>query len=176
MAWRRPGDKPLSEPMMVRLPTHICVTRPQWVNKLSVSQGHTYNWRLKCLQKNRNLYLPYCQKCIFPIYIIKKCIYTRICLVFSLHLVCLYNHPYFILCMIMKIKLRNLYMGAFYDIIIDNIVEQMIWFYNFGYVLNVLKWSQLSIQCILCGLFLYKLNAVSRPRNSSNVSDSQRGY
>ena len=32
MAWRRPGDKPLSEPMMIRLPTHICVTRPQWVN------------------------------------------------------------------------------------------------------------------------------------------------
>ena len=32
MGWRRPGDKPLSEPMMVRLPTHICVTRPQWVN------------------------------------------------------------------------------------------------------------------------------------------------
>ena len=32
MAWRRPGDKPLSEPMMVRLPTHICVARPQWVN------------------------------------------------------------------------------------------------------------------------------------------------
>ena len=32
MAWRQPGDKPLSEPMMVRLPTHICVTRPQWVN------------------------------------------------------------------------------------------------------------------------------------------------
>ena len=33
MAWRLPGDKPLSEPMRVRLPTHICVTRPQWVNK-----------------------------------------------------------------------------------------------------------------------------------------------
>ena len=31
MAWRRPGDKPLSEPMMVCSPTHICVTRPQWV-------------------------------------------------------------------------------------------------------------------------------------------------
>ena len=29
MAWRRPGDKPLSEPMVVRLPTHLCVTRPQ---------------------------------------------------------------------------------------------------------------------------------------------------
>ena len=34
MAWRRPGDKPLSEPMMVSLLTHICVTRPQWVNVL----------------------------------------------------------------------------------------------------------------------------------------------
>ena len=33
MAWRRPGDKPLSEPMMDNLLTHICVTRPQWVNK-----------------------------------------------------------------------------------------------------------------------------------------------
>ena len=32
MAWRRPGDKPLSEPMVVSLLTHICVTRPQWVN------------------------------------------------------------------------------------------------------------------------------------------------
>ena len=31
MAWRRPGDKPLSQPMMVSLLTHICVTRPQWV-------------------------------------------------------------------------------------------------------------------------------------------------
>ena len=32
MAWRRPGDKPLSEPMMVSLPMHLCVTLPQWVN------------------------------------------------------------------------------------------------------------------------------------------------
>ena len=30
MAWRRPGDKPLSEPMMVSL-LHICVTLSQWV-------------------------------------------------------------------------------------------------------------------------------------------------
>ena len=29
MPWRRPGDKPLSEPMMVQLLTHICVTRHQ---------------------------------------------------------------------------------------------------------------------------------------------------
>ena len=36
MAWRRPGDKPLSEPMMVSLLTHICVTQPQWVNPVHV--------------------------------------------------------------------------------------------------------------------------------------------
>ena len=32
MAWCTPGDKPLSEPMMFSLLTHICVTQPQWVN------------------------------------------------------------------------------------------------------------------------------------------------
>ena len=34
MAWRRPGDKPLSAPMVASLLTHICVTRPQWVNAI----------------------------------------------------------------------------------------------------------------------------------------------
>ena len=32
MAWRCPGDKPLSEAMLVSLLMHRCVTRPQWVN------------------------------------------------------------------------------------------------------------------------------------------------
>ena len=33
MAWRRTGDKPLSEPMIVQFGDAyiICVTRPQWV-------------------------------------------------------------------------------------------------------------------------------------------------
>ena len=31
MAWCRSGDKPLSEAMMVNLPTNIFVSRPQWV-------------------------------------------------------------------------------------------------------------------------------------------------
>ena len=49
MAWRRPGDKPLSEPMMVRLQTHISVTRPQWVNAnwsvfVSGSSQHIMVW------------------------------------------------------------------------------------------------------------------------------------
>ena len=34
MARRRSGDKPLSEPMMVSLPTHICLTRPQWIKRI----------------------------------------------------------------------------------------------------------------------------------------------
>ena len=31
-AWCHRDDKPLSEPMLVTLLIHICVTRPQWVN------------------------------------------------------------------------------------------------------------------------------------------------
>ena len=31
MAWRWPGDKPLSEPRMESLLIHICFTQPQWV-------------------------------------------------------------------------------------------------------------------------------------------------
>ena len=42
MAWRRSGDKSLSEPMTVSLPTHICVTRPQWVN------GYAWQWHNEC--------------------------------------------------------------------------------------------------------------------------------
>ena len=33
MAWRRPGDKPLFEPIIVNLLTYIRVTRPQWLNR-----------------------------------------------------------------------------------------------------------------------------------------------
>ena len=46
MAWRRSGDKPLSESMTVSLLTHICVTRPQWVNSINtlpLCQLHTWN-------------------------------------------------------------------------------------------------------------------------------------
>ena len=38
MAWHRPGDKPLSEPMVVRLLTRICVTRPQWVKGVNYTR------------------------------------------------------------------------------------------------------------------------------------------
>ena len=44
MAWGRPGDKPLSELMMVNLTTHICVTRPQWV-KLPITHPEWGDWK-----------------------------------------------------------------------------------------------------------------------------------
>ena len=44
MAWRRPGDNPLSEPMMVSSLTHICVTRPQWVNSFPPSAAYIHQW------------------------------------------------------------------------------------------------------------------------------------
>ena len=43
MAGRRSGDKPLSEPMMVSLLTHICVTRPQWVNLKTGRHDSSYS-------------------------------------------------------------------------------------------------------------------------------------
>ena len=48
VAWRRPGAKPLSEPMVASLLTHICVTRPQWVNKT----GPAIVWERGVIFKN----------------------------------------------------------------------------------------------------------------------------
>ena len=42
MAWRRPGDKPLTEPMVVKSLTHICVTRPQWVKRIMAVEDFKY--------------------------------------------------------------------------------------------------------------------------------------
>ena len=67
MAWRRPGDKPLSEPVMVSLLTHICVTRPQWVNfyiwkKIRIQDSvygplknvwEIWKWYLKSMRYNK---------------------------------------------------------------------------------------------------------------------------
>ena len=51
MAWRRSGDKPLAEPMVVRLPMHICVTRPQWVKSFWVG-GKSVLLFLQLLKNN----------------------------------------------------------------------------------------------------------------------------
>ena len=47
MAWRRPGDKPLSEAMMIVLLTHICATQSEWVNSTvtfvnKYAKGHPF--------------------------------------------------------------------------------------------------------------------------------------
>ena len=47
MAWRRPGDWPLSELMLVFVPTHICVTRPQWDNNHSAEYKIGWDFPVK---------------------------------------------------------------------------------------------------------------------------------
>ena len=59
MAWRRQGDKPLSEPMMVSLLMHTCITRPQRVNKIPVAPNILRKWKSRrnpaYVQRNKNL-------------------------------------------------------------------------------------------------------------------------
>ena len=47
MAWRRSGDKPLSESMMISLRTLICVTRPQWV-KIALCDDVHVEFSVEC--------------------------------------------------------------------------------------------------------------------------------
>ena len=68
MAWHRPGDEPLSEPMMFSSLRHICLTLPQWVNlhgyphaTIARRHGHVFRmalhnegeWRLETWQRAR---------------------------------------------------------------------------------------------------------------------------
>ena len=48
MALCRPGDNTLSEPMMIIIPMHICVTRRQWVKEYGWNKAHQSN-------KNNNI-------------------------------------------------------------------------------------------------------------------------
>ena len=54
IAWCHSGDKPLSEPMMVSLPMHICVTRPQWV-------GLAFQELVTCIYQNQIWSSPHLQ-------------------------------------------------------------------------------------------------------------------
>ena len=74
MAWHRLGDKPLSEAMMVKQATHMCVTRPQWVKwwsgslsepkifcmydilwKYNISRNHTF-WNITNSTESQTYY------------------------------------------------------------------------------------------------------------------------
>ena len=61
MAWHRPGNKPLPEPMMVSLLMHIFITWPQWVNKGMVE--HKSELKLENKQtKDMSVYCVYLEK------------------------------------------------------------------------------------------------------------------
>ena len=54
MAWRRLGDKPLSEATMIILLMHKCVTLPQWVNTWKPDQkGHQFDIFKEILTKEK---------------------------------------------------------------------------------------------------------------------------
>ena len=59
VAWRCPGNKPLSKPMMVSLPTHICVFRHQWVKAPKLIGI----WLTTAVHKNIFLYFSYDDVC-----------------------------------------------------------------------------------------------------------------
>ena len=59
MAWRRSGDKPLSEPIMVSLLTHVCVTRPQCINSLWLNKKHQVSYFHKFSQNVMRARLPW---------------------------------------------------------------------------------------------------------------------
>ena len=50
MAWCRSGDKPLSEPMMVRLLTHICVPLSQWVKGTATWKEWSFFFANRCIR------------------------------------------------------------------------------------------------------------------------------
>ena len=83
MAWRRLADKPLSEPIMVNLLTHICVARPQWVNTDQGEPVIIYFYVLLlvvlqlCSPSCWHLYSNYCRK---------RCRHSRMRFVLSLQL------------------------------------------------------------------------------------------
>ena len=91
MAWRRPGDKPLSEPMMVNLTTHICVSRLQlikaspcplqslvvswlWVQAVDL----TIDWPMKIDHSHKpTLHLTNIPQCTI-LYVTKMCTHVHI--------------------------------------------------------------------------------------------------
>ena len=70
VAWRRPGDKPLSEPMLVILLTHICVTRPQWVKDSILLEKDMHIFMYTCISVVENILLTYVKEVcmLFPVF------------------------------------------------------------------------------------------------------------
>ena len=75
MAWCRSGDKQLSEPMMVRLLMHICLTRPQWINVYRNLVLSLY--AIKCIQNTIKYVFNFinCQSWFKDGYVMPSCLY-----------------------------------------------------------------------------------------------------
>ena len=65
MAWRRPGNKPLSGPMMIISLMQICVTQPQWVNLSNRADRGVINTVWKGKDLNRQDVWPWRVKTFF---------------------------------------------------------------------------------------------------------------
>ena len=77
MSWHRPGDKPLSEAVMINLLTHICVTRPQWVNLLTQGSLNKmiHRWLGDSPHKGRVINSPWNLNQNTQTFIEKKCVW-----------------------------------------------------------------------------------------------------
>ena len=84
MAWRWPGDKPLCEPMMVRLLMHICVTRPQWVNETCLLGPYiTSQLCVELITTKKSAYIFYakdavCAACVDILHLFKCNFYRKV--------------------------------------------------------------------------------------------------
>ena len=91
MVWRRSGAKPLSESMMDSLMTHVCVTRPQWVNVTPYSSvlklvyrftmlftRMLYDWRLTIIRPHIQICYKWRKDPRFIYIYIYMCIYICI--------------------------------------------------------------------------------------------------
>ena len=72
MAWRRPGAKPLSEPMMTIVLTRICVIRPQWIK--SALQCHCQHERWSYSRKQLPIVLFWRSNSTSFIHLMVKCV------------------------------------------------------------------------------------------------------
>ena len=106
MAWRRPGDKPLSGPMMARLPTHICVTRPQCVNYESLGCSNVVHLPYKKSFFNFAAMSEWCvigsnQTLCFVPFWYHLVVHKIICIIFIavykptfMHILCVFKHTF----------------------------------------------------------------------------------
>ena len=93
MAWCRSSGNPLSGPMMVRLPTHICVTRPQWVKRAILGNCSQMNatkhlsWWVNIASNNGLLWSdinPFPEPMLTYIYVATRPSWMKMCLLITL--------------------------------------------------------------------------------------------